>query len=107
MSAPKIFCFINGPQGPGDVVVDALSEDGHFLASHMSSSVDWAKRDIGFLPFFGETVGTRKHDLYKAHYPDGYELVWVDEAKSHAGVRQAYELHLKNEEVPDVQTQTA
>lgn len=95
---PIIYCFINGPKGPGDVIVSALAEDGVFVAEHLSSSVDWAKRDIGFLPFFGENTPTRKHDLYAAHYPEGYELEWVDEPKAHAKLNCAYSKHLENED---------
>jgi len=98
VTQPTIFCFINGPKGPGDVLVSALAEDGTFLAEHLSSSVDWAKRDIGFLPMAGQASPTRKHDLYAAHYPDGYELEWVDEPKSHARLNCAYSKHLETDE---------
>lgn len=71
--ASKIYCFINGKiQGIGDLSVVALAEDGEQLAGHVSSSESYAKHDIGI-------NSTWKHDKYKAHYPDGYELVWLTE----------------------------
>lgn len=83
MSSPKIFCWVNSGEGTDWQTVLALAEDGTHLASHVSSSEDWAKHDIG--------ISTdRKHERYQAHYPDGYELVWVDNAKTHEGLLAAY-----------------
>jgi hypothetical protein len=68
----KIFCLIENQWTSGDVAVLALCEDGHVVGTHLSSSIGWAKRDIGF------TDSTApKHEQYKAHCPDGYELIWV------------------------------
>jgi hypothetical protein len=65
----KIYCFIEGEWGDSDVSVIAVAEDGHVLARHVSSSEGWAQHDIG--------IGSEwKHDKYREHYPDGYELVW-------------------------------
>ena len=78
----KIFCFING----GNVEmyhVDALSEDGHFVSGHLSSSIGWAKHDIGI-------DSSWKHDIYKQYYPEGFELVWVDDVHNHEGLQAAY-----------------
>lgn len=82
---PKIYCWVNSGMGTDFQVVLAMAEDGHVLASHCSSSETWAKHDIGIL-------GDWKHDAYAKHYPDGYELVWVDDAVpgAHPGLDAAY-----------------
>lgn len=80
---PKIFAWVNGGKGTDMQSVNAMAEDGHFLAGHMSSAEFWAKHDIGI-------TSDWKHDLYKAHYPDGYELEWVEDARNHAGLQAAY-----------------
>lgn len=67
---PKIFCFINGGSA-GMYDVAALAQDGAYLAGHLSSSRGWAKHDIGI-------DSDWKHEIYKEHYQDGYELVWID-----------------------------
>lgn len=89
---PKIYCFINGrPPGsePGDVHVSALAEDGTLLAEHTSSNESFARLDIG-------VTGQRKHDLYLAHYPGGYEVEWVDEPKVHLAFNAAYLKHVES-----------
>lgn len=68
---PKIFCFINSVDSFGYFPV-ALAEDGTGLAGHASSNLDWAKHDIGFHSHW-------KHENYQKHYPQGYELVWLEE----------------------------
>jgi hypothetical protein len=80
-----IYCFINGQWAGGDVVVIAVAEDGTFLGSHVSSSVPWAQRDIGY----SEPVEYRRA-AFAEHYPDGYTLEWVDEPTKHAGVLAAF-----------------
>lgn len=84
----KIYCFINGGKGTDWQNVQALSEDGKFLAGHISSSEDFAKHDIG-------VTSDWKHEIYKKEYPDGYELEWVDDPLNHAGIMRAYEKHKK------------
>ena len=50
------------------VVGVALAEDGTGLARHLSTSTNWARHDLT-LP---------EHlSAYAAHYPTGYELVWL------------------------------
>jgi len=72
----KIYCFINDKNYTGgDCIVIAISEEGRNLCSHLSSSIEWAKHDIGI-------TSDWKHNIYKGFYPDGYELVWVDDPES-------------------------
>jgi hypothetical protein len=86
---PRIFCFINSSNFPHAINTAALSEDGHFLAGHTSSDVYWAKHDIGI-------TSDWKHDLYAAHYPHGYDLVWVDgNPKQYPEVMAAYALYVE------------
>lgn len=87
----KIFCFISGKVGTDrftDLVVSALAEDGMWLASHMSSSEYFAKHDIGI-------TSDWKHKIYEKYYPNGYELVWVDDSKNHSQLQVAIEKNQK------------
>jgi len=70
---PKIYltCFPCHWGGHDDVHGQALAEDGTGLAGHLSSSESWAKHDMGL-------TSDWKHDTYDEHYPQGYELVWID-----------------------------
>jgi hypothetical protein len=82
---PKIFLFIEGENNWG-VFPSALAEDGHCLAGYCSSNKSFAMHDIGF-------NSTWKHDNYKKHYPNGYELVWLesDELEGNTGFLKAVE----------------
>jgi hypothetical protein len=92
----KIFVFINSGAGTEWVNGCALAEDGVFVAGHLSSSEGWFEHDMGL-------CSSWKHDLYKAHFPDGYELVYVANGiKEHPGIKAAYELHLKANENQEV-----
>lgn len=61
---------VHGSTRGGDVAGFALCEDGHCLGQHLSSSVEFAKHDLGL-------NSSRKHDAYEAHCPDGFVLEWV------------------------------
>ena len=67
-----------GGSGHGDVLGCAMTEDGHVLAEHLSSNVSFAKHDMGL-------TSDWKHDRYATHCPDGFELEWVEDYKTHAG----------------------
>src|SRR5579872_6573447 len=84
-SKSKIYltCFPGGFH-PSDVIGYALAEDGHCLANHISSGVDWSKHDMGL-------TSDWKHKEYAAHYPNGYELEWVAIPDTHQGWREALE----------------
>lgn len=94
MSLPKIFLWceatgrgsgiVQGSTRGGDVIGYAVAEDGTGLSSHLSSSVGFSQHDMGF-------TGTWKHDVYKKHYPDGYEVEWVNESdiEGHEGLQAA------------------
>lgn len=82
----KIYIFMNSGRGTDWIEGMALCEDGHYLAGHVSSSYGFFRHDMGL-------TGEWKHDLYKAHCPDGYELVEVENPSSHDGVKEAYALN--------------
>jgi hypothetical protein len=65
---PKVYAFINGPDGIGGHHVVALAEDGEALAGHASSTEDWAMRDID---------SPHKHKSYATKYPNGYDFLWL------------------------------
>lgn len=83
----KIYCFVNGSSREWHPVL-AMCEDGHVLANHASSTVGWARHDIGI-------TSDWKHENYKEHCPEGYELIWVDEedVRGHEGIQSAYQLN--------------
>ena len=70
-SITKIYltCF---PNGHGDVMGQAVREDGVPLAGHLSSDMGWAKHDLGL-------TSDWKHEIYQAKCPEGYELIWIDD----------------------------
>jgi len=90
VSAGRIFVWINTGQGTDWQVGMAMAEDGAYLASHVSSSLAWAKHDMGVTPHNGDNW---KHAAYAAHYPEGFELIWVDHPKTHEGLMAAYALN--------------
>ncbi len=71
---PEIYCFVNGGS-PGWYSVDALTEDGEFIAGHICSHPSFGPHDMGCL-----YDCDWKHDGYKERYPAGYVVVWVDDA---------------------------
>lgn len=87
----KIYCAVAGKYGSGDLQVVALAEDGEFVAGHMSSSVAWAKNDIGI-------TSTRKHEHYQKEYPQGFELIWIDDIENDDRWKEAY---AKNQAIRD------
>jgi hypothetical protein len=83
---PKIFVFCNqkGCRGQGQWHnMLALAEDGTGLAAHACSSHAWAFHDMGIHP------DGWKRDLYAKHYPDGFDVVWVDDPDTHEGFKAA------------------
>lgn len=82
----KIYCFINSGKGTEWNHVIALCEDGHCLAGHLSSCEGWAKHDIGINSDW-------KHENYKEHCPEGYDLIWVDDPEESNEIAAAYKLN--------------
>jgi hypothetical protein len=88
----KIFlwCIPCPTWGEDAVLGYALAEDGTGLSSHLSSNIDFSKHDMGL-------TSDWKHDVYKEHYPDGYELEWIEEKDldNHADFCRAYQINLE------------
>lgn len=86
---PKIYLFcqpIQGWGGANDVIGRALAEDGEPLASHLSSGVGYSQHDMGL-------TSKWKHEIYAKKYPEGFELVWLDDPDHDEGFRRAVALH--------------
>jgi hypothetical protein len=81
-----IYAFCNGGSGDWWNML-ALAEDGHCLAGHVCSHPSYGRGDMG-------VTGDWKHDLYAKHYPQGFEVVWIDDPRTDERLRAAY---LKNQ----------
>jgi hypothetical protein len=97
---PRIYCWINQGKGTDWVVSQSMAEDGTALGSHVSSSDYFAVLDSGYAeaPEFtvapmgwGPNLG--KRERFAEHYPDGYDLEWVDDPATHPGLLAAYGLN--------------
>ena len=85
MALPKIYVFCNqrGCTGSGDWhSMIAVAEDGTCLAAHVCSSHGWARHDMGI-----DEDGW-KRDEYARHYPDGFEVEWIEDPGSHPAIQQ-------------------
>lgn len=89
---PNIYCFSNVESG-GNGIAYAMAEDGTVLGSHWCSHECYVSGDLGV------TKGARpdRHETYKEHYPDGYEMIFVpaSEVKTHKGISNAIKLNQK------------
>ncbi len=82
---PKIFIFCNQCD-PGWHIATALTEDGCFIAQHCCSDHGFIRHDMGM-------VGEWKHDNYNRHYPEGWELVYVEDGKNSPEIKAAHARH--------------
>ena len=97
MPETKIYLYcVPGGIRPTDVMGYALAEDGHCIASHLSSNETWSKHDMGL-------TSDWKHDHYAKEYPDGYELEWVpmQDVETHVGLNAALCLNRALAEMED------
>ena len=88
---PKIYLWaitFEWGRGHQDYLACALAEDGHGLCSHMSSTIGWAKHDVGL-------TSSLKHDLYSKYYPEGYQLIWLDKPEKDEGWKEAMKMNKK------------
>lgn len=73
---PKIYLYcIHGKQK--QFYGFALAEDGNCLAEHLSSTIEFSKSDMGLY----DDDWSGKREKYAKHYPNGYELEWIDDDK--------------------------
>lgn len=94
---PKIFVFSN--VGGGDGPCYAMAQDGTVLGSHWCSHEIYASGDLGV------KAGSRpdRHETYKKHYQDGYEMEFVPSSKidDHALLQEAFALNEKQEKAEE------
>jgi hypothetical protein len=77
-----------------DVLALAVNDKGEDIAFHISSSMDWAKYDIGM-------TSNRKHGEYDKLFPEGWQMVWVDDPESNQNTRLSCQKALQMErEIP-------
>jgi hypothetical protein len=90
---PKIYIFCQGCQ-PEWHPIEALSEDGVFLAGHLCSHHGFVAHDMGL------DLNGWNREKYERYYPGGFELVWVEKPREHEGLMAAYAKHtaMTNEE---------
>lgn len=86
MTKIYLTCFNVGIAHSDEVIGYALCEDGHCLASHLSSGKGWFMHDMGY-------ESNWHHDVYKEHCPEGYELIWIDDAENDERWIEAMELN--------------
>lgn len=89
MALPKIYGFNNGGN-EGWMSAEAIAQDGTHLAGHICSNESFMRHDLGM-----DGESERKHDKYKAHYPDGFvtEFVSYKDVPNHQGLQAALALH--------------
>jgi len=68
----KIYCTMIGIFGFAEHVAVALGEDGVLLAQRLCVNKSWALHYMG-------VTGTENHVVYTAHFPLGWEIVWLDD----------------------------
>lgn len=87
---PKIFCFSN-VVGGGEGMAYALAEDGTVLGSHLCSHEIYVQYDLGV----AEGYRPDRHDDYKSHYPNGYQMEFVPahDVGCHEGISRAMKLN--------------
>jgi hypothetical protein len=73
VTKPTIYLTcVPGGLCPDDVTGVALAADGAGLCAHISSTPEYLRHDMGL-------TSTWHHDTYRQHYPDGFELIWIDD----------------------------
>ena len=82
---PVIYGFNNGGS-QGWYSACLLAEDGECLGGHICSHEAYMPADLGILE---GTRPDRHEENFQKHYPDGYELEWVDNPNSHEGIALA------------------
>ena len=101
---PKIYCFSN-VVGGGDGVAYAMAADGTVLGSHWCSHESFVPIDLGVR----EGCREDRHEHYRAHYPNGYEMEFVPAAdvKTHPGLTEAFRLNQLQKPAPSDDTEVS
>lgn len=88
MNKPKILIFANAVANEHFEGI-AVTEDGHVLTGHLSSSESFMKYDMGLLA----EDWSGKNKIYAERYPEGYELVYIppEEVKDNELIKKSVE----------------
>jgi hypothetical protein len=93
----KIYCFVDHHIGNNYSYV-AIDEDAQVVTTGIASSPDWVKCDLGIHGDPGGSHGPSRLRLYQEKYPDGYELIWVDDPFTHPETLKVLQEHQKHEQ---------
>jgi hypothetical protein len=101
---PIIYGFNNGGS-PGWYSGCLLAADGEGLGGHVCSDEGYMPHDLGII----EGARPDRHELFQAHYPDGYRMDFVprSEAQRHPGIEAAYRLNQEKAEAAKRRTADA
>ncbi len=77
-----IVAFTSADPKSKNLDCQAVAEDGEGLAECSATDLESAKSGIGL-------TSQSNHKSYSAHYPDGYELEWVNDPATHSGWQRA------------------
>lgn len=72
---PKIYIWCNRCQPEWHCAM-AMAEDGTVLAQHVSSCHRWLRHDMGV------ERSKWKHEEYDKHYPDGWEIIYLEDEQA-------------------------
>ena len=86
MIKPKIYAFSACGGGDGSAV--ALAEDGTCVGAHWCSNEGWIPHDLG-------VTSDWHHEDYEAHYPQGFEVIFVahDDIDGHPALQKVIALN--------------
>ena len=100
---PVIYGFNNGGSA-GWYHGTLIAEDGECLGGHICSHEGYMPHDLGVLD------GSRadRHDLFRAHYPDGYRMDFVPatDVLEHPGLDAAFKLNQAKREQAESEVQS-
>lgn len=83
LATPKIYVFRAGSSAAG-YTYTALAEDGALLLEHVAGDDRVGQHDLG-------VTSELQHEKYSEHYPDGFEVVWLEHPSDDAGWKAATE----------------
>ena len=90
---PVIYGFNNGGS-PGWYNAVLIADDGAVLGGHVCSSEGYMPHDLGIV----EGARDDRHETFRAHYPDGYRMDFVQ--WDHPGVEAAFAKHSEKNPAP-------
>lgn len=70
MNEIRVLFFTDQRGGGKDYIATAVTDEDEILSSHISSSLDWAKKDI---------IRPIHLEKYNKHFPNGYRVKFNEE----------------------------